>query len=86
MKNIFLSGKAYEEFVGWAENDRAIFDKVNRFIKDISRSPFKGLGKPEPLKHQLKGYWSRRLTDEHRLIYKLEDDIIEIISMKGHYD
>jgi toxin YoeB len=86
MKNILFSGKAYEEFIDWAEADFDNFEKINRLIKDISRSPFKGLGKPEPLKHQLKGYWSRRITEEHRLIYKLEDDIIKIISMKGHYD
>jgi toxin YoeB len=65
MKNLCLSGKAYEEFIDWAENDFDTFDKINRIIKDISRSPFKGLGKPEPLKHQLKGYWSRRITEEH---------------------
>jgi toxin YoeB len=85
MKNIYFVGEAYEEFVEWAEKDYDIFEKINRLIKDISRSPFKGLGKPEPLKHQYKGYWSRRITDEHRLLYKMEDDTIQILSMKGHY-
>jgi toxin YoeB len=85
MKNLFLSGKAYEDFVEWADKDYDTFDKINQLIKDISRSPFKGLGKPEPLKHNLKGYWSRRITGEHRLVYKLEEDIINIVSMKGHY-
>jgi toxin YoeB len=85
MKSVFFVGEAYEEWVEWSEKDKDLLDKINRLIKDISRSPFKGLGKPEPLKHQYKGYWSRRITDEHRLIYKLEDDIIHILSMKGHY-
>jgi toxin YoeB len=85
MKNVLFVDGSYEELVDWAEKERDVFDRINRLIKDISRSPFKGLGKPEPLRHQLKGYWSRRITDEHRLIYKLEDDIIQIISMKGHY-
>jgi toxin YoeB len=85
MKNVLFLDGAYEEFVDWAEKERDIFDRINRLIKDISRSPFKGLGKPEPLKHRYKGYWSRRITDEHRLVYKIEDDIINIVSMKGHY-
>jgi toxin YoeB len=59
--------------------------KINQLLKDISRDPFKDLGKPEPLKHALKGYWSRRITQEHRLIYKFEEDIIKVISLKGHY-
>jgi toxin YoeB len=86
MKAVLFSSKAYEELIDWAEVDFDIFEKINRLIKDISRQPFKGLGKPEPLKHNLKGYWSRRITEEHRLIYKFEDDIIKIVSMKGHYD
>lgn len=85
MKSILFSGKAYQELIEWAETDYDLFEKISQLLKDISRDPFKGLGKPEPLKHDLKGYWSRRITQEHRLIYKLEDNIIKVISLKGHY-
>jgi len=55
-------------------------------IKDIQREPFSGIGKPEPLKYELQGYWSRRITDEHRLVYKVEEDLLIILSCKYHYD
>ena len=86
MKAIQFQEDAYEEFVEWAERDTEIFLKIDRLIRDISREPFKGLGKPEPLKHQYKGFWSRRITQEHRLIYKMINDIIVIVSLKGHYE
>jgi toxin YoeB len=85
MKDIKFNGKAYEEFIEWAETDKNIYDKIKELLKDISREPFKGLGKPEPLKHELRGYWSRRITKEHRLIYKVEKDALIILSMFGHY-
>ncbi len=71
MKRIIFEGAAYEQFVEWAESDFDIFLKIDRLLRDISRDPFKGLGKPEPLKYTYKGYWSRRITAEHRLIYNL---------------
>ena len=86
MKAVQFQETAYEEFVEWAERDIDIFLKIDRIIRDISRDPFKGLGKPEPLKHQYKGFWSRRITQEHRLIYKMINDIIVIVSVKGHYE
>jgi toxin YoeB len=61
------------------------YSKIKTLLKDISRDPFKGLGKPEPLKHELRGYWSRRITKEHRLVYKVEGDMLTILSMFGHY-
>ena len=85
MKPVHFEGEAYEQFVEWAETDSTIFEKIDRLIQDISRSPFKGLGKPEPLKHNRKGWWSRRITKEHRIIYKFEKGIIFIASLKGHY-
>jgi toxin YoeB len=85
MKSILFSGKAYQELIEWADTNYEIFEKINQLLKDTSRDPFKGLGKPEPLKHGLKSYWSRRITHEHRIIYKLEDDIIKVVSLKGHY-
>jgi toxin YoeB len=86
MKNIQFQENAYEEFVEWATTDKDIFLKIDKLLRDISRDPFKGLGKPEPLKYKYKGFWSRRITQEHRLIYRMVNDIIIIISLKGHYD
>ena len=86
MRHIQFQENAYEEFVEWAANDGAIFLKIDRLIRDISRDPFKGLGKPEPLKYQFQGYWSRRITQEHRLIYRLVNDVVIIVSLRGHYD
>ncbi|GAB4488660.1 MAG: Txe/YoeB family addiction module toxin [Saprospiraceae bacterium] len=86
MKKVQFHEKAHKELFEWADDDFDTFKKIERFLKEISRDPFKGIGKPEPLKHEWKGYWSRRLTDEHRLIYKIENDMIIIASLKGHYD
>jgi toxin YoeB len=85
MKPVHFEGNAYEQFIEWSETDLEVFIKIDKLIRDISRSPFKGLGKPEPLKHKWKGWWSRRITQEHRLIYKYEKGIIFIASLKGHY-
>lgn len=86
MRNVQFQEKAYQEFIEWSENDRDIFLKIDRLIRDISRDPFKGLGKPEALKHQYKGFWSRRITQEHRLIYRVLDELVIIVSLNGHYD
>lgn len=86
MKTIQFAPKAYDEFVEWAETDREVFEKIDRMLREISRDPFRGLGKPEPLKHKHKGYWSRRITSEHRLIYKFENETIMVASLRGHYD
>jgi toxin YoeB len=81
----FLTDKAFDDFVTWAETDPRIFAKVIALIKDIKRTPFKGMGKPEPLKHALSGYWSRRITDEHRLVYKIIDGDLGVASCRYHY-
>ncbi len=86
MKRVILEDKAYNEFIEWAERDFDIFKKIDTLLRDISRDPFKGLGKPEPLKHKYQGYWSRRITGEHRIIYKMENNAIVVASLKGHYD
>lgn len=86
MRHIQFQEKAYREFIEWAENDLEIFFKIDRLIRDISRDPFKGLGKPEPLKYKYKGFWSRRITQEHRLIYRVNDELVIIVSLHGHYD
>jgi toxin YoeB len=85
MKSVLFESEAYEQFVGWAEQDPDIFNRIDKLLRDISRTPFKGLGKPKPLKHAWKGWWSRRITSEHRLIYKFEKDTIFVASLKGHY-
>jgi len=76
---------AFDDFQSWAIDDKKVFKKIGALIKDILRTPFQGIGKPEPLKHSLSGYWSRRITDEHRLVYKVDNDGIFIISCKFHY-
>ena len=81
----FLDEKAFNSFYEWTIQDKKIAKKIMDLVKDINRTPFAGLGKPEPLKHDLAGYWSRRITDEHRLVYKVENDVITIASCKFHY-
>ncbi|WP_082727289.1 Txe/YoeB family addiction module toxin [Nostoc sp. NIES-3756] len=66
--------------------DKKVFKKILDLVKDIQRDPFSGIGKPEPLKYELQGYWSRRITEEHRLVYKVEEDLLIILSCKYHYD
>jgi len=84
MKLIF-SDKAWEDYLYWQQKDKQILKKINQLIKDIKRNPFDGVGKPEPLKHELSGFWSRRITDEHRFIYEADDNSIGIVSCRFHY-
>jgi len=85
MRNITFTAKGWSDLMDWSKNDRTTFNKISRLIDETSRSPFDGTGKPEPLKYQLKGYWSRRITDEHRLVYSVSEEEIKIISCKYHY-
>ncbi len=85
MRRIAFTPDAFENFVGWSGEDKKIYARIIELIKDILRSPFSGIGKPEPLKHQLKGLWSRRITKEHRLVYKVQNEEIIIYSCKFHY-
>ena len=84
MKLIFAE-KAWEDYLHWQKTDKKILNRINTLVKDIKREPFEGLGKPEPLKHALSGYWSRRINDEHRIIYKVSDDTIYIAQLRYHY-
>ncbi len=86
MRNIVFDQKAFEQFNQWATENKKLYQKIVELINDILRHPFSGLGKPEPLKHDLKGYWSRRINDEHRLVYKVTNTEIIIINCKFHYD
>ncbi|MCC5622343.1 Txe/YoeB family addiction module toxin [Nostoc sp. CHAB 5715] len=86
MKNITFALEAFEQFNDWAAQDKKIHRKIITLINDTVRQPFTGLGKPEPLKHELSGYWSRRITDEHRLVYEVTETEIIILSCRFHYD
>lgn len=86
MKSVAFEFGAFEDFVAWATIDKKTYAKIVALIRDIQRSAFTGLGKPEPLKYELKGYWSRRITEEHRLVYKVTDNAIIVASCKYHYD
>jgi len=83
---LIFSSRAWGDYKHWAENDRKLLKRINKLVDDIMREPFDGIGKPEPLRGNLKGYWSRRITDEHRLVYKVVDDSIFIAQMKYHYE
>lgn len=83
---ITFSSKAWENYLYWQQNDKAMLKRINAVIKDIERNPFEGLGKPEPLKHGLSGYWSRRINDEHRFVYKVVDDNLFVAQLRYHYD
>ena len=85
MQNVTLSPDAIKHLDEWIQSNPKIALKIISLLKEIAREPFSGTGKPEPLKHHLKGYWSRRITDEHRLIYKVTDQTVIITSCKYHY-
>ncbi|OGV27507.1 MAG: toxin YoeB [Legionellales bacterium RIFCSPHIGHO2_12_FULL_37_14] len=76
---------AWEDYLFWQKNDKKILQKTNELIKAIIRDPFSGIGKPESLKHALDGYWSRRITQEHRLVYKVTEDGVHIVQCRYHY-
>ena len=84
MKLIF-SEQAWEEYLYWQKTDRKLLERINALVKDVSRSPFEGIGKPEPLKNALSGYWSRRINEEHRIVYKIVDGSMLIAQLRYHY-
>ena len=84
MKLIF-SEQAWSDYLHWQQNNKKILKRINTLIESIQRSPFEGIGKPEPLKHNFSGYWSRRIDSEHRLIYRIESDAILIAQLRYHY-
>jgi len=85
MKQLVFDNGAFDNFCQWATVDKKIFKKILELLKTIDRTPFDGIGKPEPLKFNKSGYWSRKINDEHRLVYKVDDQRIYIVSCKGHY-
>lgn len=84
MKIIF-STQSWEDYLYWQKTNQHILKRINTLIKEISRDPFHGQGKPEPLKHALSGYWSRRINEEHRIVYKIEGDSLFIVQVRYHY-
>lgn len=77
---------AWEDYLWWQTEDKKTMKKINQLIKDVQRDPYDGIGKPEPLKENLSGWWSRRIDETNRLVYRQEDNAIIIASCKGHYD
>jgi toxin YoeB len=84
MKLIFAE-QAWEDYLYWQKTDKKLLERINTLIKDITRSPFEGIGKPESLKNALSGYWSRRINDEHRIVYKIVDGSVFIAQLRYHY-
>ncbi len=84
MKLVFAE-QAWEDYVYWQQQDKRMVKRINELIENTTREPFTGIGKPEPLKHALAGYWSRRITDEHRMVYKPEKDELLIAQLRYHY-
>ena len=84
MKYVFHQ-TAWEDYLYWLEQDKKILKRINLLIKDIERSPYEGIGKPEALKHNLSSWWSRRITDEHRMVYRVKGDELRLAALRYHY-
>lgn len=85
MRNVAFTQTAFNEYNEWFTTNRPVIDRIKQLVRDIDRDPFRGIGKPEPLKGNWSGYWSRRIDQEHRLVYKISDAQILIAKCKGHY-
>jgi len=85
MRFIFVD-ESWEDYLHWQQTDQKMLKRINELLRDISRTPFTGLGKPEPLKHRYKGFWSRRIDSEHRLIYQVRGEDLLIAKCRFHYD
>lgn len=84
-RKLIFSDEAWEDYGYWQDTDRSVVRRINQLIKDIRRSPYEGIGKPEPLKHQLAGWWSRRIDSEHRIVYRVTEEAVEIANLRNHY-
>lgn len=84
MKLVF-SDHAWEDYLYWQKNDRKMVERINKLIQEVKHEPFSGMGKPEPLKHALSGFWSRRITDEHRMVYRVETEALLLAQLRHHY-
>ncbi len=86
MNNILFTSKSWEEYCYWQTQDKKTLKRINQLLTDIARNNFTGMGKPEPLKNNLNGYWSRRIDEVNRLVYEVTNNQIEVIQCKGHYN
>lgn len=84
--NKVWSDDAWEEYIAWQMQDKKTLKRINLLLKDVERHPFEGIGKPGPLRGELSGFWSRRIDEKNRLLYRVSRDSLEILSCKGHYD
>ena len=84
--NKVWSDDEWEEYIAWQMQDKKTLKRINLLLKDVERHPFEGIGKPEPLRGELSGFWSRRIDEKNRLLYRVSRDSLEILSCKGHYD
>ena len=82
---IKFSDRAWEDYLYWQQSDRTVLKRINTLLKDIQRNPCEGIGKPEPLRHNLSGFWSRRIDEQHRLVYAVEGDCLLIAQCRYHY-
>lgn len=78
--------EAWDDYLYWQTQDKKTLKRINALVRDIERDPFGGIGKPEPLKGELSGFWSRRIDDANRIVYRVREGVLEILSCKGHYD
>lgn len=85
MKKIWFE-EAWEDYLYWQSHDKKTLKRINALLKDTERSPFEGIGKPEPLKGELSGFWSRRIDETNRFVYRVENGLLEVLSCRGHYD
>lgn len=83
--NILFTPEAWDDYLWFQQNDKAGLKRINLLIRDAQRNPFSGIGKPEPLKHNLSGFWSRRISEEHRLVYMVDGDALQIVMCRYHY-
>jgi toxin YoeB len=84
--NILFSSRGWDDYVHWQRTDRKLVKKINELLRDIARDSYSGIGKPEPLKYALSGYWSRRITEEHRLVYRVEGKTIKVAQARYYYE
>ena len=85
MSELHFYERGWEDYLSWQTRDKQTLLRINRLLREIQRDGFSGLGKPEPLKHGLSGWWSRRIDEENRIVYRVRDGVIEIASCRGHY-
>ena len=84
MRLVFAE-EAWDDYLHWQQHDRRMVERINKLIREVQREPFAGVGKPEPLRHALAGYWSRRITEEHRMVYRVEGDALLVAQLRYHY-